>query len=118
MSDLSEFMKLTAALEPWRQQLVFVGGWAHRLYRQHPLADPPAYMPLATKDADVAFADSARLEGSIREALIEAGFKEDLFGTHRPPISSYTLGEPPRFSWRLFGLSHAAMGTAGPTSCR
>ena len=26
--------------------------------------------------------------------------------------------EPPRFSWRLFGLSHAAIGTAGLTSCR
>ena len=27
-----------------------------------------------------------------------------------PPAFLYT--EPPRFSWRLFGLSHAAMGTA------
>ena len=34
------------------------------------------------------------------------------------PISSAAQGEPPRFSWRLFGLSHAAIGTAGLTSCR
>lgn len=93
MNDLAEFGKLAAALKPWTHQLVFVGGWAHRLYRQHPLADPPAYMPLATRDADVAFADSAQLTGSIERALIQAGFTEELMGEHRPPVSHYTLGE-------------------------
>jgi len=93
MNDIAEFVKLSMALAPWREQLVFIGGWAHRLYRQHPLAKPPIYMALTTKDADVAFADNERLEGSIKEALENEGFKENLSGQHRPPVSSYTLGD-------------------------
>ena len=93
MNDIAEFVKLRTALAPWSEQLVFIGGWAHRLYRQHPLATPPVYMALTTKDADVAFADNERLEGSIKEALENAGFKENLSGQHRPPVSSYTLGD-------------------------
>ncbi len=50
-------------------------------------------MPLITRDADVAFADGVRLEGNIKEALIKAGFKEDLLSEHRPPVSHYTLGD-------------------------
>ena len=30
------FVRLVAALEPWLDQIVVVGGWAHRLYRLHP----------------------------------------------------------------------------------
>jgi hypothetical protein len=93
MKDADDFAKLAVALTPWRNQLVIVGGWAHRLYRQHPLAESPAYMPLTTKDADVAFASDERLSGNIQTALIEAGFKENLSGDHRPPVSQYTLGD-------------------------
>ena len=50
-------------------------------------------MPLATRDADVAFADSAQLTGSIGRALVQAGFTEELLGEHRPPVSHYTLGD-------------------------
>ena len=48
------FGRLLAALEPWLDQIVIVGGWAHRLYRQHPEAHALDYPPLSTLDADVA----------------------------------------------------------------
>lgn len=93
MNDRESFATLAQTLAPWADQLVFVGGWAHRLYRLHPKATRPAYQPLATLDADVAFAERERLEGSIKLGLQQAGFKEQLTGTHRPPVSQYTLGD-------------------------
>jgi hypothetical protein len=93
VNDLEAFAKLASALAPWNSQLVIVGGWAHRLYRHHQLAEVPAYKPLTTLDADVVFGSSGALEGDIKSALEDAGFKEDLFGNHRPPVSQYTLGD-------------------------
>ena len=48
------FARLIAALEPWLQQIVIVGGRAHQLYRLHPHAQHPDYPPLSTLDTDVA----------------------------------------------------------------
>ena len=93
MSETQAFGRLVAGLSPWLGQLVFVGGWAFRLYRLHPDAQVPAYRPVVTLDADVAFAEGERLEGSIRARLLEAGFVESLTGNHRPPVSQYTLGD-------------------------
>jgi hypothetical protein len=93
MNDLAAFAKLVETLSPWTHQLVFVGGWAHRLYRLHPEATMPAYQPLTTLDADVAFAERAKLDGDIKSRLKESGFKEQLSGNHRPPVSQYTLGD-------------------------
>lgn len=93
MSEAQAFGQLVAGLSPWLEQLVFVGGWAFRLYRLHPDAQVPAYRPVVTLDADVAFAEGERLEGSIRARLLEAGFVESLTGNHRPPVSPYTLGD-------------------------
>lgn len=93
MNDQAAFVKLVEVLDPWRSKLVFVGGWAHRLYRLHSMAEVPAYQPLVTRDADVAFAEGERLEGSIKAQLLEHGFTEHLTGQHRPPVSKYTMGE-------------------------
>lgn len=93
MSEQLAFGRLVAGLSPWLEQLVFVGGWAFRLYRLHPGADVPAYRPVVTLDADVAFAEGERLEGNIRARLLDAGFVESLMGNHRPPVSQYTLGD-------------------------
>lgn len=93
MNDRQAFAKLIDALAPWGHQLVFVGGWAHRLYRFHPRAEVPAYQPLVTLDVDVAFAQSEQLAGSIQAGLREAGFEQQLTGEHRPPVSRYTLGD-------------------------
>jgi len=93
MNDRANFTSLVDALSPWAHQIVFVGGWAHRLYRLHPKARTPVYQPLATLDADVAFRNGERLEGSVKTRLQDAGFKEQLTGNHQPPVSRYTLGK-------------------------
>lgn len=93
MNDLEAFGRLVAALAPWQSQLVVVGGWAHRLYRHHPMAATPEYRPLTTLDADVVFGSGDQLQGNIKSALDDAGFKEELFGSHQPPVSQYSLGE-------------------------
>ena len=91
MSEQLVFGRLVTSLLPWLAQLVFVGGWAFRLYRLHPQANLPAYRPVATLDADVAFAEREHLEGNIRARLLDTGFVENLMGNHRPPVSQYTL---------------------------
>lgn len=93
MNDLDAFVRLAIALQPWRHQIVFAGGWAYRLYRQHPLAIIPPYDALYTRDADVALGDKEAFEGNIKEALAKAGFQEELESEFRPPVSKYTLGK-------------------------
>ena len=93
MNDFAALARLIQAIEPWQAHLVFVGGWAHRLYRFHPMANAPTYQPLLTRDADLAFANQAPLEGDIKSALAHAGFIEELSGTHQPPVTRYTLGD-------------------------
>lgn len=89
--DFADIARLIDALRPWLAHLVIVGGWAHRLHRFHPLANPPAYQPLRTRDADVAFSLTAPLEGNIGVALEAADFKGELSGEHTPPITHYRL---------------------------
>lgn len=93
MNDLEALAKLIQALEPWRAHLVFVGGWAHRLYRFHPGVNAPAYQPIYTRDTDLAFANKAPLDGDIKGSLEKAGFSEQLTGESKPPVTYYTLGD-------------------------
>lgn len=93
MEDLAAFARLIDALRPWLTHLVVVGGWAHRLHRFHPLANPPAHLPVRTRDADIAFSMDAVLEGNMRLALRDAGFDEELAGDHAPPVTQYHLGK-------------------------
>jgi hypothetical protein len=53
-SDVEYFARLVEALDPWLDQVVIIGGWAHRLYRLHPLAQTLDYEPLGTFDSDIA----------------------------------------------------------------
>lgn len=92
MNDLEAFARLVEALDPWRGQLVFIGGWSHRLHTLHPHASPLAFQPVFTKDTDLAFHSEAPPEGDIKAALMEKGFKENLSGDARPPAAQYTLG--------------------------
>ena len=87
------FARLVDAIRPWLKQLVFVGGWAHQLYRLHALASIPPHQPLRTRDADLAFSANARLPGDIGAALRAADFREELSGEHTPPVSEYRLGD-------------------------
>ena len=93
MNDLNPFAKLAQALDPWRNQLVFIGGWAHRLHRFDSRANKLEHQPVFTRDTDLAFANRTPIEGDMKGALIEHGFKEQLSGEHTPPVAHYTLGE-------------------------
>lgn len=44
--DLGSFSRLVRALDPWLDRIVFIGGWAQRLYRLHPHAQALDYAPL------------------------------------------------------------------------
>jgi hypothetical protein len=92
MDDVGAIARLIDALRPWHSQLVIVGGWAHRLHRYLPLASPPSYLAVRTKDADIAFAADERLTGDIGTALRGAKFREELSSDHAPPVTHYVLG--------------------------
>lgn len=93
MNDLEAFAKLVQALAPWRQNLIFIGGWGHRLHRWHPRANRLGHQPVVTRDTDLAFANNEPLDGDIKKALLSHGFQEQLSGEHSPPAAHYTLGE-------------------------
>ena len=93
MNDLDALAKLAQALSPWRDHLVFIGGWAHRIHRFDPRANKLEYQPVFTRDTDLAFANKAPIEGDIKAALIQQGFQEKLAGEHKPPVAHYTLGD-------------------------
>ena len=93
MNDLAAIARLLDALRPWLHGVVIVGGWAHRLHRYHPLANPPAFLPVLTLDADVAFSPATPMHGDIAAALATAGFEQELLGEHTPPVSRYWLGK-------------------------
>jgi hypothetical protein len=97
LEDLEAFARLVTALRPWLGQLVVVGGWAHRLHRFHPLANPPEHLPLRTRDADLAFSTDAAFAGDLRTALTAAGFTEELFGDDAPPAAQYRLKDDDAF---------------------
>jgi len=93
--EYAAFARLVESLRPWLDQVVIIGGWAHRLYRLHPLAEPPQYEPLATLDADVALPRRLRVTGSeIYQRLRANGFEPELLGHHRPPAAHYRLTDP------------------------
>ncbi|MCK6589101.1 MAG: nucleotidyltransferase domain-containing protein [Polyangiaceae bacterium] len=88
------FARVAAALKPYLNHLIFVGGWAHRLYEIHPNSSPLDFSPLATLDADLATPpDLPVIDRPINVLLEEVGFKEHLGGEANPPVSRYELGE-------------------------
>ncbi len=100
--DVESFVRLIDALRPQLANLVFVGGWAHRLHRLHPYAQPLDYAPLMTKDVDVAMPLRGFPEADLRAMLIEAGFNEQLTAEHQPPIARYELGAAAGFFYAEF----------------
>jgi len=93
VENLANFARLVEAIQQWLPHIVIVGGWAHRLHRFHPLATAQDYQPLRTRDVDLAFSPRAPLAGGLKQALTEAGFKEELSGESTPPVTHYALGE-------------------------
>ena len=93
MEDLANFARLVEAIRPWLTHVIIVGGWAHRLYRFHPLATAQEYQPIRTRDVDLVFSPDAPLDGDLREALRKAGFNEEVSGESTPPVTHYQLGQ-------------------------
>lgn len=87
------FARLILSLEPWLDQVVIIGGWAHRLYRLDPRAQQLDYEPIRTVDADVAIPSLEQVkEADMRQRLRSNGFQEELFGDDQPPATHYSLG--------------------------
>ncbi len=93
MDDLKPFATLVEALNPWLDELVFIGGWGHRLHTLHPSAAKLDFAPLLTRDTDMAFQDVPSLKGDLKTALLDKGFKEDPSGEATPPTTHYTWGD-------------------------
>jgi hypothetical protein len=92
--DIAGFSRLITALDPWLDRVVFVGGWAHRLYHIHPFAQKLPFAPLITLDADIALPPTLpELTPTIRDALIAHGFQEEFRGEDMPPATLYHLGD-------------------------
>jgi len=120
MNDLEALATLAQALSPWRSHLVFIGGWAHRIHRFDPRANKLEYQPVFTRDTDLAFANRAPIEGDVKAALIQHGFKEQLTGEHKPPVAHYTLGDEhggfyAEFLTPLIGSAHKRGGEQDAT---
>jgi hypothetical protein len=93
-SDSEQFARLIVALGPWLDQLVIIGGWAHRLYWLHPRAQRIDHLPLTTLDTDIAVPTRLKVRDStIRERLIANGFEEERLGNDIPPATHYRLGD-------------------------
>jgi hypothetical protein len=92
--DTLTFARLVDALRPWLPVVVFIGGRAHRLHRQHPLARSLSYAPLMTKDGDVAI-DPRDVPATdhIKSRLLENEFVEDMTGEDKPPVTYYRFRE-------------------------
>lgn len=83
---------LLVVSEVTENALIVVGGWAARLLRRHPLARPPAYQTLQTKDLDIAATD--RLRGTpqtLAGAIRKQGFTPEFRSEDRPPVTRYLL---------------------------
>lgn len=92
--DISGFARLITAQGPWLDQVVIIGGWAHRLYRLDPRAQKLDFAPLMTLDIDVALPPNVPDRApSIRELLVANGFEEDFRGDDKPPATLYRLGD-------------------------
>jgi hypothetical protein len=93
--DNASFVRVALALRPYLNDIVFVGGWAHRLFRLHPLALNIDVRPLMTMDADIAAPNRLPMRGrSLRQLLSDARFTEEPSGDDAPPRTEYHFGEP------------------------
>jgi hypothetical protein len=91
-AELEPFVRLIEALEPWLEEVVLIGGWAHRLYRLDSRAQGLAYPPLTTLDSDIAVPSKMEAKKtSIRDRLLAAGFQEEFTGEDQPPATHYHL---------------------------
>ncbi len=94
LPNLEVFARAAEALDPYLHALVVIGGWAHRLYREHPRAEAQDFEPLFTEDADLATPPDLQPGAeTMRQRLSAAGFREEFLGDDVPPVTRFRLGE-------------------------
>jgi hypothetical protein len=75
--------RLVEAFDPWLDQVLIIGVWAHRLYRRHPHAQPLGDEPLEDlRHRYRCSPSSAATGGRICERLLEGKIREELWETH------------------------------------
>jgi hypothetical protein len=106
-AELGPFVRLIEALEPWLDQVVLIGGWAHRLYRLDPRAQRLTYPPLTTLDTDIAI--PSKIEAKGTKVLAEEFTDEYCFdiaivpqGLYSPGYNSNVLIFPHRVRWKTY----------------
>ena len=93
------FRRVVAALGPYRESVVLVGGYARDLYRLHPGWREPGLQAATTNDVDLAVADPLRVmgDGGLHAALLAQGLvpRFRLGLAHQPVASAYFAAENP-----------------------
>lgn len=85
------FLKTLAALQPYHEDIVCIGGCANALYRYHPAASSSLAGYLGTEDIDIAVPERVPVRGNqtIAGIMEQAGLREETFGTDREPVVKY-----------------------------
>ena len=115
MNDQESFAQLIEALSPWREQLILIGGWCHRLHRLHPLAQAQDYPVVHTRDTDLLIQRRPGAGEDILGELKRLGFKEVFSGDQKPPATHYYLGDEGTGFYAEFLLPWAAKRVETPT---
>jgi hypothetical protein len=103
--NVEHFAHPIDTLHPWLDQVVIIGGRAHRLYRLHSLARSLDYEPLGTLDTD-AGNSGFYAESQNDNAIIE-------FIKHKQPLSESLLAQDEIAQAAVFLLSDAARNITG-----
>lgn len=93
MSYQQEQAILVEALRPLGSaldEMILVGGWAHRLHTYHAGASNEGHL-LATVDADLFVPEPSTSRGPRVESLRAAGFEIRVGGHESPPVTEYIL---------------------------
>lgn len=99
----STLVPVVQALEPILADALVVGGWAHRLHRQHPLAMELDEEPVQTMDCDVALGlkASAPLGLDLASRFDRAGFDFEHTGTELQESGVFRSRADPTFTVQL-----------------
>ncbi len=87
----SFFANTLLALQPYRDDIVCIGGCANALYRHHPLATPSPAAYLGTEDIDIAVPEQIPVRGNqpIAAIMQQSGLREESLGSDREPVIKY-----------------------------
>ena len=91
-SEELEFLyRILATIKSYLEDFIIIGGFGSLLYQFHEKASSTLPFPLVTYDIDIAAGRKVPIRGdkSVHQLLLEAGLKEELTGSFRPPVAKY-----------------------------